>query len=164
MSETGLNILNKSGIAISKSTQRRVLYKTAANHGKIVSEFIDINEASRNKDLLVLMIDYYTNIHTKQRPSTEETSTARSMATILLKRFSGLLAIPAERSAMNPVGVSSELLVELFTAKLLKLSSTFAASMPSGFVELSLIQKWREKCWKCMITNNIRAVPEQCAK
>lgn len=128
ISETGLNILNKSGIAISKSTQRRVLYKTAANHGKIVSEFID--EATQNKDLLVLMIDDYTNIHTKQRPSNEETSTARSMATILLKRFSGVPAIPAVRSAMNPAGVSSELLVELYTANLLKLSSTFAASMP----------------------------------
>ena len=36
ISETGLAILNKSGIATSKTTQRRELHKIAENHEKVV--------------------------------------------------------------------------------------------------------------------------------
>ena len=50
-----------------------------------MKDFID--ETIHMKCLLVVMIDDYTNIHTKHRPLDSTTSTARSMATIFLKRF-----------------------------------------------------------------------------
>jgi len=58
-----------------------------------VSQFIP--EACTSKDLLVLMIDDYTNIHATRLPNDEVTSSTRSMATILLKRFRGIPAILA---------------------------------------------------------------------
>ena len=38
--EGGLSILHQSGIATSKSTQRREMHKSAKNHDNVVREFI----------------------------------------------------------------------------------------------------------------------------
>ena len=62
ISDSGLSILNKSGISASKSTQKRELQKLASSHASTVKDFID--ETIRMKCLLILMIDNYTNIHT----------------------------------------------------------------------------------------------------
>ena len=88
-----------------------------------------IEEAISAKELLILMIDDYTNIHTKRRPKNQETSTARSMATILLKRFHGVQAIPAQCS-INPDGVSTDLLIDYTVSSLSSLSATYASVMP----------------------------------
>ena len=113
ISESGLTILNKSGIAISKATQKRELCKSAESHDKSIAALI--NESVLTKDLLVLTIDDFTNIHMKQRPKSQETSAPRTMATILLKRFKGVPSIQAttKNEVINPDGVSSDLLVKL---------------------------------------------------
>ncbi|XP_065060338.1 uncharacterized protein LOC135687658 [Rhopilema esculentum] len=66
ISESGLAILNQSGISFSKSTQRRDLIRTADSYESTVIKFID--EAIKKKCLLTLMIDDYTNVHTIRRP------------------------------------------------------------------------------------------------
>ena len=63
MSEGGLSVLHQNGIAISKSTQRREMYKSAENHNFLVRDFIQ--EGIVKKALLVFMVDDFTNIHTK---------------------------------------------------------------------------------------------------
>ena len=80
------------------------------NHDMLVSQFI--SEACASKDLLVLLIDDYTNIHTKRRPNDEMTATARNMATILLKRLRGIPAIPASAVDIDPLGKNSEALAQ----------------------------------------------------
>ena len=40
MSEGGISVLRQSGIAISKSSQRREMYKSAENHNFLVRDFI----------------------------------------------------------------------------------------------------------------------------
>ncbi len=88
-----------------------------------------ITEATNAGDLFALMIDDLTNVHTKRRPKDQETSTARNMATVLLKRFQGIPAIPSQAS-MNAKGVSSDLLIEYFKSNLSTLASTYASVMP----------------------------------
>lgn len=62
LSETVLNILNKSGIAMSKTTQRRHQYRTAEIHERVVADFIA--QATQGKKLLASMIDDFTFVQT----------------------------------------------------------------------------------------------------
>eukprot|EP00795_Rhopilema_esculentum_P005662 gene5662-10900_t len=87
----------------------------------------------KERDLIVLIVNDFTNIHTKQRPKNEITSVARHIATILIKRFRsvpGILAL-TNNSAMNPDGVSTHLLVDLLDKTFSKFSKTFATTIPS---------------------------------
>ena len=128
ISEGGLSVRNKSGIAVSKSTQRREFLKVANSHESVVQDFIA--DAINKKALLALMIDDFTNKHTKKRPADQATSSARSMATIIIKRFSDGSAVSIDEQIINPDGISQDMLLQL-TAKLLpSLSTTFASSMP----------------------------------
>ena len=128
VSGTGLSMLNKTGVAVSKSTQKRELAKVAASHEKIVMDFVQ--DAYEKNDLLVLMVDDYTNIHTKQRPKDQETSSARSMATVLLKRFCGVPAIPQSENTCNPSVVDKDLLTAFVAEGVAKISGTYASVMP----------------------------------
>ena len=56
-----------------------------------------INTAIHKKQLLLLMIDDYTTIHTNRRPTNLLTSNANSMATIIVKIFPTLDAIPMKK-------------------------------------------------------------------
>ena len=67
ISDTGLSILNNSGIAISRNTQKLDRQRSARNHSQVVRDFI--SDAVSKQDLLVLMIDDFTNIHTKSMSS-----------------------------------------------------------------------------------------------
>ena len=128
ISKVGLSVLNKSGIAVSKSTQRREFLKVADSHESVVQDLIA--DAINKKALLALMIDDFKNIHTKKRPTDQATSSARSMATIIIKRFSDGSAVSIDEQIINPDGISQDMLLQL-TAKLLpSLSTTFASSMP----------------------------------
>ncbi|XP_065061436.1 uncharacterized protein LOC135688497 [Rhopilema esculentum] len=128
ISEGGLSVLHKSGIAVSKSTQRRDFYKIAESHESLVKDFIA--DAIERKALLILMIDDFTNIHTKRRPTDHITSKARNMATILMKRFCDGSAIPVDQHVVNPDGICQDMLLDFTTKMLSSLSTTFASSMP----------------------------------
>ena len=128
ISESGLSVLSNVGITVSKSTQQRERNKAASDHERVVLEFVQ--EAYEQKDLLVLMIDDYTDIHTKQRPKDQETSTATSMATILLKRLPGVPAIPVtEPSAITP-RIDVSILKEFAANRMSSIADTYASVMP----------------------------------
>ena len=128
ISETGLSALNHCGIAVSSKTYHRAMHKVSEGHNEMVCNFI--NDATASGDLLVLMIDDYTNIHTKQRPTNEQTSTACKMTTVLLKRFPGIPAILKSENHINPTGISTKELTEFAMERSNLVSSTFASVMP----------------------------------
>ena len=80
----------------------------------------------QKKALLVLMIDDFTNIHTKRGPTDQTTSKARNMATILIKRFCNGSAIPVNHNLINPDGISQEKLLQYSLAMIPSLAATFA--------------------------------------
>ena len=63
-SETGFSALHYCGIGVSNKTEHRAMHRVSESHSEMV--FDVINEATLSGDLLVLMIEDYTNIHTKQ--------------------------------------------------------------------------------------------------
>ena len=63
-----------------------------SNHQKI-SELI--NDAIQHQWQLVLVIDDFTSIHTRRRPTTDKLSQSKSMCTIIIKVFKNIKAIPA---------------------------------------------------------------------
>ena len=81
------NILNTErilGTSMSDREYQLIKAKDSSEHHKIVNEWIDL--AIKQKRLLVINIDDYTNVHTKKRPI-KGTSQANKMCTILLKKF-----------------------------------------------------------------------------
>ena len=64
ISEGGLSVSSKSGIAVSKSTQHLNLYQIAEIMNIIYKSSLLM---PRKKALAVLMIDDITNIHTKRK-------------------------------------------------------------------------------------------------
>ena len=113
ISESGLSILHQSGIATSKSTQRREMNKSSIIHDNAIREFI--NDATQKKALLVFMVDDFTNAHTKRRPTDQKTSVASNMATLLLKKFNVRSAIPVSSNITNPNGISTSALLDCLT-------------------------------------------------
>ncbi len=69
----------------------RALTKYAVSNKVAVDEAIKV--AIEQKQLLLLMIDDYTTIHTSRRPTNLLTSTANNMCTIIVKIFPSLDAI-----------------------------------------------------------------------
>ena len=85
---------------------------------------------------MILMIDDYTNIHSLQRPKdpSNPTNVAR-MATILLKKFPNINAIPRLSNQMDNLHYPGGINIQLVTAKLAEqmplLGETFADVMPN---------------------------------
>ena len=129
-SETGLSAINHCGIVVSSKTYHRAMYKVTESLSDMVCSFI--NDATSSGDLLVLMNDDYTNIHTKQQPTDEQTSTACRMATVLLKRFPGIPAILKSDNHINinPIGISTKELTEFAMERNNLVSSRFTSVMP----------------------------------
>ena len=128
ITEGGLSVLNQSGIAITKSTQCRLITKIAELHELIVREFVA--DAIDKNALLVLMIDEFTNIHTKRRPSDQTTSTARNMATSLVQQFDDGPAIPVHKDTINLGGICKDKLLQFSQNIFSCFSKAFAISMP----------------------------------
>ena len=81
------NILNKEkilGTSMSDRDCQLIKAKDSSEHHKIVNEWIDL--AIKQKTLLVMNIDDYTNVHTKKRPI-KGTSQANKMCTIVLRKI-----------------------------------------------------------------------------
>ena len=86
------------------------MYKSSKIHDNAIREFI--NDATQKKALLVFMVDDFTNVHTKRRPTDQKTSVASNMATILLKKFNDGSAIPVSSNIINPNGISTNALLD----------------------------------------------------
>ena len=102
LSDEGIDTLRHMGAAPASKTSLRIRKEQSNCHSVLVNDWI--NEAIEKKELIILVIDDYTNIHTKQRPKSETVTEVTSMATVIMKKFPGTAAIPIvpSRPVNNP--------------------------------------------------------------
>jgi len=100
---------------------------------------IFIQEAIQNKWLLVLIIDDFTVVHSKQRPQNEKVSQAKTMCTIVVKAFQQIPAIPRKHAHVmhNITGINIQECEKMITsaASLHDLSNSYATVMPDWITE-----------------------------
>ena len=96
------NVLNSErvlGTSMSDREYQLIKVKDSSDHYTIVNKWVDA--AIKNRKLLVINIDDYTNVHTKKRPLSG-TSAASKMCTILLKRYDADAVDVIEDKPVNP--------------------------------------------------------------
>ena len=100
LTDKGFEALRRERTTVSSKTMRNFSKTKVSEHQNIVKKFID--EAIEKSEFMILMIDDYSNIHSLQRPKdpSNPTNVAR-MATILLKKFPNINAIPRLSSQMD---------------------------------------------------------------
>ena len=93
------NNLNKDAINTERSlastcssrTGNRMLQESEERNSKLVNDAI--SDAAENGWLIIASIDNYTSVHTHRRPTSETSSSARNMATIVVSIFKDIPAI-----------------------------------------------------------------------
>ena len=125
VSETGLVALWKEGMAVDPRTARVMSKCIHLSYDTLVKSWIQ--DAVNRSVMLVVMVDDYTSIHMKHRPKETNPTAVSNKASLLLKRFDDVNAIPVDglQETHNPIGVDSHLLVKLLLEKLPTLSLTF---------------------------------------
>ena len=119
----------------------RVVKREISQFSKQKSQVFEgvVKAALQNESLVILMIDDWTKIYTKKRPTDSTTSVADNFCTIIIKVIDEIRAIPLrDRSLIhNPVGIDVDLLSNfvLSQAFMQKLSCTFVSTLP----ELSVL-------------------------
>ena len=93
-----------------------------------------LDDAIKNRKLLLLMVDDYTTIHSTRRPKELKTSQANNMCTIIFKVFSDIKAItrPPPQFIHSKDGIKlHDLANEIYSkTQMMKLSCTFATCLP----------------------------------
>ena len=130
LSESGLTALWQEGLTVHPRTARVMAKVVSFSYESLVQGWIE--DAVYKRSLLVFMVDDYTNIHTMHRPTTEIPLSVSQKATLLLKRYDDIPALPVGEmsNVHNPVGVDEQLLLALLKEKMPFLSTSFAEYMP----------------------------------
>jgi hypothetical protein len=104
----------------------------AASNKLTVDKAIAI--ATKKRQLILLMIDDYTTIHTNRRPTSLQTSNANTMCTIIVKIFPNIEAIPMKKpDEVHPKnGININQLINLICSNesMTSLVNTFATCTP----------------------------------
>ena len=128
----GIDTQRAIGTACCSRSVDRVLTQYAASNKLTVDEAITM--ATRRKQLILLMIDDYTTVHTNRRPTSLQTSNANNMCTIIIKIFPSLDAIPMKKpEQVHPEnGIDIDKLKNLICSNesMSKLGNTFSTCMP----------------------------------
>ncbi len=141
LSDTGLTALWQEGVSVHPRTARLMSMSINESYKEMVKSFID--KAKSNGSLLVFMVDDYTNIHTKHRPTSVVPTVVSHKATLLLKCFDNIKAIPADQSIThNPSAVDIPELVSYLRQNMPLLCNTFASTMPSWIREKFFDPEW----------------------
>ncbi|XP_065051273.1 uncharacterized protein LOC135680946 [Rhopilema esculentum] len=130
LSESGLTALWQEGLTVHPRTARVMAKVVSFSYESLLQGWIE--DAVYKRSLLVFMVDDYTNIHTMHRPTTEVPLSVSQKATLLLKRYDDIPALPVDEmsNVHNPVGVDEQLLLALLKEKMPFLSMSFAEYMP----------------------------------
>ena len=83
INQEGIETEHIMGHTCSRRTVNNVMHIMFESHFKSFEDFT--TEATERKWLIVLIIDDFTNIHTKRRPHEDKSSEAKTMCTTLLK-------------------------------------------------------------------------------
>ena len=128
----GLNTQRVIGTSTCSMTVDRALQKfSSSNRTNVISA---LDDAIKNRKLLLLMIDDYTTIHSTRRPKDLKTSQANNMCTIIFKVFPDIRAItrPPPQFIQNKDGIKPhDLANEACSEKqMTKLCCTFTTCLP----------------------------------
>ena len=100
LSVTGMHALHRLGVGVGVSTFYKGWHSTTQRHHARINQVV--REALEKKQLMVVVIDDYTNIHTGRRCDTREDNHSH-MATVLVRIFD-LPAIPFQPHHPNVPG------------------------------------------------------------
>ena len=128
----GIDTQRNIGTACSSRSVDRALTHYAVKNETTQAEAISC--AIKNKQLLVLMIDDYTTIHSHRRPTALATNNVLNMATIIIKIYPQLDAIQVKNPELvhPPQGVDNKKLKSLICSEqqMLQVAQTFSSCMP----------------------------------
>ena len=130
ISEPGLAALRNLGIAAHPRTVQTAKVSAASSHLEQVKNFF--HEVTAKNQFIVIFIDDYHNIHTKHRANEKQQTQAVHMATLLVKVFEDIKAVPVHQSSsplsQNPADIS--LLHKVVADNMSSLSKSYAEEMP----------------------------------
>ncbi|XP_065067660.1 uncharacterized protein LOC135693193 [Rhopilema esculentum] len=130
ISECGLTALRNLGIAAHPRTTKKATASVASNHLQQVQSFFQ--EATDKGHFIVMFIDDYHNIHTKHRPNEKQRSESVHMATLMVKVFEKIKAVPQEGNesplSENPADIN--ILHQMINQNMSTLSKSYAQEMP----------------------------------
>ena len=94
-----------------------------------------INDAIQHQLQLVPVIDDFTSIHTRRRPTRDKLSQSKSMCTIIIKVFKNIKAIPACSSStyhcLQAIDIDACIKTVSGSSTMYKLTFTYSSIMPS---------------------------------
>ena len=114
LSDISMRALHEMGVSVGMTSFYKGVHDCRKHH--IVSIFQSAERALAEKKLVVVIIDDYTNIHTRRRSDGRQTNNSH-MATVLMRVFD-LPAVAAEHPPTNlPAGINIEQLLNGFHKK-----------------------------------------------
>ena len=137
INQEGLETEHIMGHSCARRTVNNVVNMMSKTHYQSFKDFID--DAIKNKWLLVLIIDDYTSVHTKRRPQEDKASEAKSMCTIVVKAFKQIPAITVQQANFihDPNAIELESCHGIITSasSMHDLSCSYASIMPDWLTE-----------------------------
>ena len=130
ISECGLAALRNLGIAAHPRTIKSATAIAASGHLQELQYFF--SEATNKEHFIVVFIDDYHNIHTKHRANVKEQTQVVHMATMLVKVFEDIKALPAinHDSPLSKYPADIPILHQLISRNMPLLSKSYAQEMP----------------------------------
>ena len=92
LTDEGIDTQRVLGTAVGSRSVKREIVNSAKNSSELLQEVV--KEAIENEYLITLMIDDWTKVYTKRRPTDENTSVADNFCTIIIKVVKDIKAIP----------------------------------------------------------------------
>ena len=137
MTDEGIDTQRSLGTSICSRGVKREISSFSVKNSVLFDDIV--KSAIENQHLVTLMIDDWTKVYTKKRPTDARTSVCDNFCTIIIKVTKEVKAIPAQelRKIHNPVGIDIHKLSSFVFSQpfFQKLSSSFVSTVP----ELSVL-------------------------
>ena len=114
LTDEGIDTQRVLGTAVGSRSVKREIFNSAKNSSELLQDVV--KEAIENEYLITLMIDEWTKVYTKRRPTDESTSVADNFCTIIIKVVKDIKAIPRTevKTIHNLKGIDVESLSVFF--------------------------------------------------
>ena len=137
MTDEGIDTQRAIGSSLCSRSVKRQIAEFSSTSGHLFESVV--KDAINNEYLVTLMIDDWTKVYTKKRPTDERTSVADNFCTIIIKVTKEIKAIPLSETQKihNPVGIDVDCLTSFVFSEPFfeKLSNSFVSTLP----ELSVL-------------------------
>ena len=133
LNQYGLDTVRQMGGSCCRRLAGNLLNHLSNCNHQTISELI--NDAIQHQWKLVLVIDGFTSIHTRRRPTTAKLSQSKSMCTIIIKVFKNMKAIPACLPSayhyLQAIDIDACIKTVFGASTMHKLTFTYSSIMPS---------------------------------